>query len=61
MYYKGQYVEECHEDEPFICAITGAHFDFENMCRLLLRVKARRKSLQMTITSLLSPSKISFP
>ena len=40
--YKGQYVEENLSDEPFICAITGAHFDFEDMCRMLLRVKARR-------------------
>jgi hypothetical protein len=43
--YKGIYAEDDSE-QKYTCPITGAHFEFNDICRRLSKVLAFRKTLE---------------
>lgn len=43
--YKGIYAEE-ESDQKYTCPITGAHFEFKDICRRLSKVLAGRKRME---------------
>jgi hypothetical protein len=56
--YKGIYAEEESGDTKYTCPVTGAHFEFRDVCRRLLSVIEKRKPYQETLlTEHSSPSK----
>lgn len=43
--YKGIYAED-ESEQKYTCPVTGAHFEFNDVCRRLSKVLAFRKSLE---------------
>ena len=43
--YKGIYAEE-ESDQKYTCPKTGAHFEFNDVCKRLAKVLAGRKRLE---------------
>ena len=43
--YKGIYAEE-ESDQKYTCPVTGAHFEFNDVCRRLGKVQAGRKRME---------------
>jgi hypothetical protein len=41
--YKGIYAEENDADQKYTCPVTGAHFEFTDVCRRLMKVIEKRK------------------
>lgn len=48
--YKGIYAEEGDgTDQKFTCPVTGAHFEFNDVCRRLVKVIEKRKPHEMEL------------
>ena len=43
--YKGIYAEE-ENDQKYTCPITGAHFEFNDICRRLGKISHQRKKME---------------
>lgn len=43
--YKGIYAEE-ESDTKYTCPVTGAHFEFNDVCRRLGKILAGRKRIE---------------
>ena len=43
--YKGIYAEE-EGDQKYTCPITGAHFEFNDLCRRMNKILLHRKRLE---------------
>lgn len=43
--YKGIYAEE-DSDQKYTCPVTGAHFEFNDVCRRLGKILVGRKRLE---------------
>ena len=43
--YKGIYFDD--ENEKFTCPISGAHFRFEEMCKILEKIRKSREDLKV--------------
>jgi len=43
--YKGIYAEE-ESDTKYTCPVTGAHFEFNDVCKRLGKVQAGRKRME---------------
>ena len=43
--YKGIYAEE-ESDTKYTCPVTGAHFEFNDVCKRLAKVLAGRKRME---------------
>ena len=43
--YKGIYAED-DADQKYTCPVTGAHFEFNDVCRRLGKVMASRKRME---------------
>jgi hypothetical protein len=41
--YKGIYAEESGSNEKYICPVTGAHFEFNDMSRRMKKIIEKRK------------------
>ena len=46
--YKGIYFAD-EEDKKYTCPVTGAHFEFIDMCRRLKHVQTRRKEFEVVL------------
>lgn len=44
--YKGIYAEDDGADQKYTCPVTGAHFEFKDVCRRLLKVIELRKPFE---------------
>ena len=43
--YKGIYAEE-ESDQKYTCPVTGAHFEFNDVCRRMAKILASRKRIE---------------
>ena len=43
--YKGIYAEE-QSDTKYTCPVTGAHFEFNDVCKRLAKIQAGRKRME---------------
>lgn len=47
--YKGIYADDENSDQKYTCPITGAHFEFNDISRRLLKVIEKRKPYEDTL------------
>ena len=47
--YKGIYAEDDTADQKYTCPITGAHFEFNDVCRRLHKVIEKRRPYEDTL------------
>jgi hypothetical protein len=47
--YKGIYAEDDTADQKYTCPITGAHFEFNDVCRRLQKVIEKRRPYEDTL------------
>jgi hypothetical protein len=47
--YKGIYADDENADQKYTCPITGAHFEFNDISRRLLKVIEKRKPYEDTL------------
>ena len=43
--YKGIYAEE-DTDQKYTCPVTGAHFEFNDLCRRMNKIQLARKRME---------------
>ena len=44
--YKGIYAEDTNSDQKYTCPTTGAHFEFNDICRRIKKVIEKRKPFE---------------
>ena len=47
--YKGIYADDDNSDQKYTCPVTGAHFEFNDICRRLHKVIEKRKPYEDTL------------
>jgi hypothetical protein len=47
--YKGIYADDDNSDQKYTCPVTGAHFEFNDICRRLNKVIEKRKPYEETL------------